>query len=147
MLNLRKLKVRPSFVTFYSQIEGNKFASTLYKNEVSYILKIAGNYQLSKRVNFQCTANYNSPFISVYGKQYAWFKMDASVRTKLFKNKAAVSLKVSDVFDSYHYDKTVNQCENMLRNSHINTKSFLVYMNFSHQFNSLKRGEKKGKKG
>jgi hypothetical protein len=145
MFTYGKFKIRPSLVTFYNCIKGNKFASTLDREEVSYTLKIAGNYQVNKKVNIQCTGNYYSPFISVYGKQYGYYKVDAGIRAKIMKNKGALSLKVMDIFDSSEYDKTVNQREDMLRTSHINPKSFLVYMNFSYQFNSLKRAvAKKG---
>lgn len=139
MLNFNKVKIRPSLVAFHSHISGDKFASTLDKKELPFTVKIAANYQLNKKINFQATGNYNSPFISVYGKQYAYFKVDAGARAKILKDKAILSLKVMDIFDSVDYDKTINQREDMLRTNHIDPKNILIYMNLSCQFNSLKK--------
>ena len=146
MLPLGKLIVRPSINLYLSKINGEKFASTLDRQEVSYSIKIGTNYPITERMKLQITGVYNSPFISVYGKQFEQFYLDAGISTKIFKNKGSLVLKVIDVFNSMEYDKIINQRINYLKESHIETKSFLVYLNFAYKFNSFKKVGNKSKK-
>ena len=44
------------------------------------------------------------------------------------------------------YDKIINQRVNYLKESHVKTKSFLVYLSFAYKFNSFKKTGKTGKK-
>jgi len=64
----------------------------------------------------------------------------------VLKNKGALVIKVVDVMNSMEYDKIVNQRVNYLKESHIETKSFLVYLSFAYKFNSFKRTGKGSKK-
>jgi len=70
MYSLGKLIVRPGFNIYLSRIKGDKFAATLDKEQLSYSIKLNTSYPLTEKIRLQVSGNYDSPFISVYGKQF-----------------------------------------------------------------------------
>lgn len=142
MRSFGKLRIRPGAVCYFSKIDGDMFASTLDRQEFSYLFKMGAYYPISNMVSVQLSGAYNSPFISVYGKQFSYFKVDAGLKAKVFKKRGAVVLKVVDFLDTVEYDKLVNQRINYLKESHYDPKQFQIYMSLSYKFNSFKKKKK-----
>lgn len=143
MVPFGKLIVRPSFNLYHSKINGDKFAAALDRQEISYSAKISTSYPLSKKVKLQVSGTYEAPTISVYGKQFEYYYIDAGINAQILKKKGTLVLKVTDALSSMEYDKIVNQRVNYLKESHIETRSFLIYTSFAYKFNSMKKLRKK----
>jgi outer membrane cobalamin receptor len=146
MLLIGKLVFRPGLVAYYTIIEGDKFASTLDTEEISYLAKVNASHPLTKNISLQVSGTYNSPFISVYGKQFEYYSVNAGIKARMFKKKVSLVIKAVDIFETVEYDKIVNQRINYLKETHYNPNNFSLYVSLSYKFNSVKKKKKKSKK-
>jgi len=137
MINLKNIIIRTSAITYYNEINGDKFASSLDRREISYIFKMNSSYPLNKKISMQLTATYHSPQISVYGKQFGYYQVDLGLRSKILKNKGSLVLKAMDIFNTVEYEKVINQRVNYFKKTFYDPPNFLVYLSFSYKFNSL----------
>lgn len=139
MLASGKFIFRPAISTYYSKISGDKFGPELDRDEISVTAKLSNDYKLKKDLVIQFSGQYNSPFISEVGKMFGYYTFDAGIKANVFKNKATVSLKVVDIFDTMNYDMIVNQRINYTSTSHVDPHRFLIYVDLSYKFNSIRK--------
>lgn len=72
-------------------------------------------FKLSKKLDIEVIGNYESPFVTVQGRQSGFAFMDAGVRWKIWKGKAVVNVGVRDLFAS------------RIRETVIDNQSFYLY--------------------
>ena len=139
MLGFGKFVFRPSFSSYYSKINGDKFGPELDSHEISFTAKMTSDYKISKDLMVQFSGRYNSPFISEDGKLFSYYTFDAGFKANAFKKAVTISLKAVDVFDTMQYDKIVNQRINYTSTSRVDPHNFLVYFDVAYKFNSFKK--------
>lgn len=65
-----------------------------------WTLRLNTKFKISKKLDVELIGNYESPFVTVQGRQSGFAFMDAGIRWKLWKGRGVVSAGVRDLFAS-----------------------------------------------
>ncbi len=91
------------FNVFKMVTEGTSGVASLSSDAVTWSARVNGTYNLSPRTSFQGSYFYRAP-MNIEGGRFASSSMaNVSVRQKLMGEKASVSLRVSDPFDTNRF--------------------------------------------
>jgi len=88
---------------FQNNILGTNIDPTLNNSGFSWFGKLNTNLRLPYGFSFQLNANYEAPKVAGQGRVQEVYWVDAALRKSLLKNKAAVVLNVSDIFNTRKY--------------------------------------------
>lgn len=141
-LTYRKIVFRPSVSTLYNRIDGDKFGPGSDRDQVSIIAKITCDYKFTKNLVAILSGRYNSPIISENGKQFEYYTFDLGFTAKMFRQKASVSVKGADIFNTIEYDRVINQRADYTSRNHIDPHDFLLYVELSYKFGRVINKEK-----
>jgi outer membrane receptor protein involved in Fe transport len=117
------------------QIDGSNVSADLANNLVSYYGKLINNINLWKRSKLQVIANYNSPIATPQGSRIAVYYIDMGFQQKLFKEKGALGITFTDVFNTQKSGVTAAAPDfNYQRTFKIDTRA--VILTFAYFFRS-----------
>ncbi len=89
---------------FYQSFLKGEYEEVVMNNEgFGWSAKGSTNLTLPGSVLIQISGNYNSPVLGLQGEFKPRYSVDAGVRKDLFKNKASLSLNVTDIFDTQKF--------------------------------------------
>ena len=116
-------------------------SDSVTKDKVVYHFKVISNMSIPKIINIQLSGNYRSGMITTQGEMLPFYSVDAGLRKDILKNKGALTLSVSDVFNTMQFrmkaaDTGFTQIMNRKRESRI------VFVGFTYRFGQQ---AKKGK--
>ncbi|WP_066830256.1 TonB-dependent receptor domain-containing protein [Rufibacter ruber] len=89
-----KWSISPNFNLSYIDLRGE----TLSNSGLQYNLSLNTSYEFNKGITAQFYGNYNSPTQTAQGEYGRYFYSNVSVKKKLLKDKASLSLNVSNPF-------------------------------------------------
>jgi outer membrane receptor protein involved in Fe transport len=125
---------------FQQIINGSNVNSDAVNNYFSWYAKAINNFTLWKGGKMQLIGNYNSPIATPQGTRIAVYNVDGGFQQKLFKNKAAIGLVVTDIFNTQYSGLTaVSSDFNYHRKFKVDTRAFLV--TFTYSFKTLAKEE------
>lgn len=91
------------FNVFKMVTDGTSGAASLSSDAVTWAARVNGTYNLSERTALQASFNYRAP-MNIEGGRFASSAMgNVSIRQKLMGEKASVSLRVSDPFETSRF--------------------------------------------
>ncbi|WP_161636291.1 TonB-dependent receptor [Saccharicrinis fermentans] len=134
-----KFVFRPSVISYYKILDGEKLSHSLDKEEMYLMAKLSSSYHVNKKLSFQLSGNYDGADISAQGRRLAYYFINWSTKYKVMNNKGAIQLKVNDVFDSYDYKKVINQRQDQINHQYYNPLAQYVYLAFSYRFSTMKK--------
>lgn len=91
---------------FQNKINGGNV--TADNSGSSWFAKLNTNLKLPYSFSLQVIGNYEAPKIGAQGKTQEVYFMDIAVKKNLFKNKASITLNVSDIFNTRKYTTLYN---------------------------------------
>lgn len=86
---------------FENKIEGGSI--TANNSGSSWFAKLNTNLKLPYSFSLQLSGNYEAPKIGAQGKTQEVYFMDIALKKNLLKNKASITLNVSDIFNTRKY--------------------------------------------
>jgi hypothetical protein len=95
-----------------------------------------------KNASLMVAGNYRSPEVEAQEREEEVYFADVAFRYDFWQNKASVSLRVSDVFDSRRFDsRTWGEGFTIQSSRRMETR--VAYLGFSYKINNYKRQREK----
>ena len=107
-------RVAASGSLFRSEVATNA-ANAANRSALTGNLRLTNNFQPTKTLDVQLTGSYRAAVLTAQGRQLAIGGLDVALRQRLFSDRAALTLRVSDVFDT------------QVRRSEVNTPELTAY--------------------
>lgn len=121
-----------SVSAFQQSINGSNVRSDITSNVFSWYGKVINNFTLWKGSKLQVIANYNAPVGTPQGKTIEIYYADLGFQQKLFKNRGALGVVVTDMFNTQRKGNTANTADfSNYRYSKIDTRAVLLTFAYS----------------
>lgn len=95
-----KIDITSNLNIFEQQLNGNNIVEGLNNRNFAATIRLILNAKLPKEINFQLSANYNSPTRSLIGNIKALGFAEIGLRRDFLKRKLSASLSLNDIFDT-----------------------------------------------
>ncbi|MBJ6109835.1 TonB-dependent receptor [Hymenobacter sp. BT523] len=94
-------RLNASTSLYRAQIAGNGIGNN--RTALVGTARLANNFTLRPTLDVQLSGNVRSASLTAQGRQLAWGQMDIALRQRLFSDRAALTLRVSDVLNTSSY--------------------------------------------
>jgi outer membrane receptor protein involved in Fe transport len=94
-------RVNASTSLYRAQIAGNGIANN--RTALVGTARLANNFTIRPTLEMQLSGNVRSASLTAQGRQLAWGQVDIALRQRLFSDRAALTLRVSDLFNMNAY--------------------------------------------
>lgn len=143
---LKWWKITLSGSYFKNEVKGNDNSSTdLTNSDYSWNMRLNSNMTLPKKIMFQLTANYRGPQINLQGSMDAMYSADIAFRKDFLKDKATVSFRLSDIFDTGRFSNK-SSGEGFSADMMRRRESRVAYLGLTYKFGKNQNQLKKIKK-
>lgn len=123
---------------FRSEIEGSESLGIDGSESYEWMAKLNLNFPIRKDLNLSIAGNYNSPRVMAQGRMEEVYFADIAVRYDFMKNKASLSFRVSDVFDSRTFvGETWGEGFNIKTDRKRDSR--VAYLGFAYRINNYNR--------
>ncbi|MDO7853477.1 TonB-dependent receptor domain-containing protein [Hymenobacter convexus] len=86
---------------YRAQIAGNGIASN--RTALVGTARLANNFTIRPTLEMQLSGNVRSASVTAQGRQLAWGQLDLALRQRLFSDRAALTLRISDLLNTSSY--------------------------------------------
>ena len=140
--NLFRVTTDGDYVDPVSMVSQNfDFENTAFSIRLNQKLTLPG------KVDVQVNSNYRGPNRNAQSKREGIFSMNVAASKDLFKEKASISLNVSDVFNSRKRIQTTTVPGVFEQYSEFQWRQRQVSVNFVYRFNQKKKKGREGRNG
>jgi ferric enterobactin receptor len=94
-------RLNASASLYRAQIAGNGIANN--RTALVGTARLANNFTIRPTLEMQLSGNVRSASLTAQGRQLAWGQVDLALRQRLFSDRAALTLRVSDLFNMNAY--------------------------------------------
>ncbi len=105
------LKLDGSTNFFRAVINGGNLDETYKSNTYSWVARLNSRFSLFKNTDFQLRQSFDGPEKTPQGNRKSLYVLDLAASREILKNKATLTLNVSDVLNSRRY-RTITTGEN-----------------------------------
>lgn len=127
-------------------VEPNGNSQVLFNENLAANGRIMSNFKFWKGADLQITANYMTPVATPQGTFQGFNGVDIGFKKDIIKNKAFITINLSDVFDTRQFQvefNTQNMSSTLLRKRETRVLTFNFTYKFGKEINStIKRGKK-----
>ncbi|WP_116125672.1 TonB-dependent receptor domain-containing protein [Lewinella sp. IMCC34183] len=141
-----KLDLTVSANGYRSEIIGNSDDENIDQNGYLFSGNVQGSYKLPWDVQAQFTYFYRSPGVRPQGRIQAMQSLDLGFRKDILDGKGAVTLRVSDLFNTRRYSYTT-ETGGITTVSEFQRESRIAYIGFQYSLNQLGRGDREERRG
>ena len=119
---------------YYNQAQGtDPDGRELSNSAFGYTARMNSTFRIPKDFTAQANLFYRGPGVGIQGTRNAFGSLDLSVRKDFLDKKAALTLRVSDVFNTRRFRFTVDE-ETFLQNREFQRESRIGWLTFSYKF-------------
>ena len=118
---------------FHNTINASKISYAKNNSSVSWDSKLNATFNLSSKTKLQLNANYRSVTLTAQGKSLSLYFLNAGMKQELFKNKASLTLTVSDIFNTMRWEYTIDT-DKLYQKESRKRKSQIIYVGFVWRF-------------
>jgi len=136
----KKLSVNPALSFFYNESKGSYKGTDLSSKGFAWGGNIKFQYSPDSRSDAQLQLSYSSPVALPQFKLQSVYYADASVKRTFLENKIAVTLSVTDIFNTRSWDIETNNRVFRL-NNYSKSDSRIFWIGMSFNINSFKPGK------
>jgi len=133
----KKFEITASANGYRSEIIGLADNENIDANGYLFSGRVQGGYQLPWDVQAQFTWFYRSPGVRPQGRIKTIQSFDLGFRKEILKDKGAITLRVTDIFNTRRYRFETN-LSNLTTNSEFQRESRIVYVGFQYSLQQLK---------
>ena len=127
-------RVNASFSYFRTIIEGSIIDGSITNDNYSWTSKLNSTMNFGKGFSIQLSGNYRAPIITPQGKMFAMYSADAAVKKDILKERASIGLRVSDIFNTQHFDMETYGTDFYSRMNR-KRESRILYFSFTYKIN------------
>lgn len=132
-------RINTSVNVFHIFTEGGDLGNS---NNISYNGRLSSNMTIWKSTDLQVMGNYRGPFSTPQARIKSMYFVDLGFKKDILKNKASVTLRVSDVFNTQRF-RIKTDGPNFDINGFFKRESQNVYVGFTYKLNNYKIRERK----
>lgn len=130
-------KMNATFSYFRTVMKGAEEGgdNELTNSNYSWTAKLNSNMTVMKNLDIQVTGNYRAPMVQLQGTMKAMYFADVAMKKDILKNKASITLRIKDLFDTQKFDMErhgSNFTIDMMRRRDSRT----VFLGFTYKINS-----------
>ncbi len=131
----------------YSQFNASNLGTAI-TNSASFRMwnRATSNFSLPKNFDLQVTASLSPPSKVLLGKMYGQNSVDVAVSKKFWNEKATISLRCSDIFDTRRHKMAI-ETPTFTRDFYRKRESRIAFLNFSYKFGKLVEQKGRGQRG
>jgi outer membrane receptor protein involved in Fe transport len=96
----------------------------------------------TKKLSLQYTFNYQPPRFGPQGRISARYSMDAALKQNLFKNKASLSLRVSDIFNTLEFN-VLTESDGIYSDFYRKRESRIGFLTFAYRFGTEDKSQRR----
>jgi len=89
---------------FKNKVTGSKQNDGLTNENYSWNMRMVSNWFLGKGLSAQMNMSYMGPMVMVQSEMKGIFSTDIAMKKDVFKDKASINIRVSDVFNTQKFD-------------------------------------------
>jgi outer membrane receptor protein involved in Fe transport len=139
--------ITSSFNLFRSAVNGTNLRDDFSNVNLTWSLSLLSNMNIPKVVQVQLAANYRGPEADAQGIRRSLYGINVGLRRDLFRQRASLSLNVTDIFDTREFRSEIRTREftetrNRKRETRIGTLTFTY--RFGKQGDTDRRNRQKG---
>jgi len=128
--------INSSLSLFNQTLKGKYDNLDLSSNLLSYYGKLTNTFLIGKKSKVQIVGVYNSPTAIPQGKVKGYQYVDLGYQTKLFNDRAALGIVISDLFDTQNSVNIINSQEfSLTRKYKVDTRA--VFLTFAYSFTNI----------
>lgn len=101
-----------NFNVFSTGLTGDYQQNLINKTDLAYTGSINNQFKLNKKLSAQFSAYYRSKLPSVMGTYIHRYYADFAISRKILKDKGTLSLKITDVFNTYKFGLDLEAIDN-----------------------------------
>ncbi len=133
----RKWRMNGNFNFFQSITEGDFNGQNFDADNVSWFIRFNNTYTLPGKINWQTRFFYRGPSETAQSRNEGILSTDLAFSKDLFKEKATISVRVSDLFNS-RKRKSTSTTPNTLSYSEFQWRQRTFNLTFTYRFNQKK---------
>jgi len=142
-------KINSSSNIFYTSLNGEYANNQVNNSKTGWTISISNNFKLMYNIGFQFSGYFRSKLPSVMGTYKERYYADLALNKKIFRDKAQLIFKISDIFNTYKFGLDLDAIDdNNYRYSQINRRkneSRYFILSFVYNINGKNQQEKKQK--
>lgn len=138
----KNLSFNLSANVFYDQIDAANLGYSDKKSVFSTDVKFYALLNFTTSTILQLNAYYYSPRITPQGQRDQYYYMNVGLKQQLFRNRAAITFTVTDVFHTYKINRETDIPE-LLQNTSYHRKGAVVYLGFTWFFKAQNNGDER----
>lgn len=127
---------------FYSEVNGENIRENFNNSNFTWTLNLLANWIIPNVMNVQMMADYRGPIVLPQGNIKPIYGLNIGVRRDVLKNKATVSLNVSDVFNTRIFRIQTDDIE-FSQMRMFNAETRIGTLSFTYRFGGFKTKEEK----
>ncbi|MFN3801165.1 TonB-dependent receptor domain-containing protein [Belliella pelovolcani] len=125
---------------FYSQLNGENIRENFNNSNFTWTVTMLGNWVIPNVVNIQLMADYRGPIILPQGEIEPIYGLDLGIRRDILKNRATVSVNISDLFNTRVYRIQTDDIE-FSQSRFFNQETRIGTLSFVYRFGGFKSKE------
>jgi outer membrane receptor protein involved in Fe transport len=127
-----------SYSYFKTVINGNAENTQLTNQNYSSTAKLNTFINLPNRLSFQLSVNYRGPQVTPQGEMKEMYFADLAIKKDILKEKATVSLRLSDILNSQKF-QSITYTPELQSNSYRKRDSRILYLGFTYRINNTNK--------
>jgi len=137
-------KINTTFSYFRTIMEGTEGDQEISNSNYSWTAKLNSSISLMKNLDIQVIGNYRAPMVQLQGTMEAMYFADLAMKKDIFKKKASISLRFSDIFKTQQFNMKRN-AENYSIDMLRGRDSRSVSLGFTYRFGNVTKVKEKKK--
>jgi len=137
-------KINTTFSYFRTVMEGTEGEQEITNSNYSWTAKLNSSISLMKNLDIQVIGNYRAPMVQLQGTMEAMYFADLAMKKDIFKKKASISLRFSDIFKTQQFNMKRN-AENYSIDMLRGRDSRSVSLGFTYRFGNVTKVKEKKK--
>jgi outer membrane receptor for ferrienterochelin and colicin len=89
---------------FRNEIKGTQNGEELTNSNYTWTAKVTSSMTILKNLDIQLLLNYRAPMVTIQGTMSGTFNVDIGMKKDILKNKAFISFRVSDIFNTQNFN-------------------------------------------
>lgn len=139
-------KLNGTLSYFRTIMKGNEDGEELTNSNYSWTGKLNATISPIKTLDIQITGNYRAPMVVLQGTMDAMYYADIAVKKDIFKSKASISARLSDIFNTQQFNmhQTGSNFDIQMQRKR---ESRIFYLGFTYKINGGDKVKDKKKAG
>ena len=137
-------KINGNLSYFRNEIKGKQNGEELTNSNYTWTAKVTSSMTIFKNMDVQILFNYRAPMVTIQGTMKGSYNVDLGIKKDILKNKAFISFRISDIFNSQNFNMN-RQDSYFFQEMSRKRESRIAYLGFTYKINGGVKAKTKTK--